>query len=137
MKCETIQNNLIFYIDKELDNQVMLDIETHLKNCDECLAIYKKLNNVYGYKTEKLDVQEFYFSDLKKRMDKEKNHMFLESKNNVFLVKKLLVAAVLVIGLFIGVLMGNYYNNVEISQNPTEIENEVFDNDSYETAFLE
>lgn len=47
MNCKDIQNQLIDYIDHNLDQEAYQKVETHLKNCDQCKTALQELQIIF------------------------------------------------------------------------------------------
>lgn len=94
MKCPS-EGSIQAYIDKELDDIEIKEIEMHLFQCEKCKEIYKNLNSVNNFAMEK-------FQDYKKEFDihdLKTENMNIEMKNkkgvfkNMKKYKRMAVAA--------------------------------------------
>jgi len=70
--CKEFVNNIMGYIDKELDNETMHALESHLEICPECksfLDTYKKMLELSGSLKNKKFVTPEIRSKLKKLLE--------------------------------------------------------------------
>lgn len=49
MNCNTVHNNLIFYLDNELNQEKKQELEKHLETCEECNDLYNQIAATYTF----------------------------------------------------------------------------------------
>lgn len=125
MNCKQVENNLLFYIDNELSEEMSTSIYTHINACEHCMHLHENLKSTFQLiEKEKIQPDDFYFyTRLQQRMENQS----LKGKTTVFLQKRILqpiaVFCLLTIGIFAGIKIGNQYNtnNIEISAESNRI----------------
>ncbi len=111
MNCNQVENNILFYIDKELSNEMTLSFELHIAECQHCALLYQHVNaSMQVIASENPQADDYYFyARLKQRME---NKQLYESTYN-YLSKKVLkpvaVFCLIAIGIFTGINIGNQY----------------------------
>ena len=67
LKCRFLVENIMGYIDKELDQVTLFELEKHLEICPECKSFvdtYKRMLNLSG----NLNNQKFVTPDIRQRL---------------------------------------------------------------------
>ena len=49
MNCNAVHNNLIFYLDNELNQEEKQELEKHLETCEECNNLYNQIAATYTF----------------------------------------------------------------------------------------
>jgi predicted anti-sigma-YlaC factor YlaD len=113
MNCNKIEHKLIFYKDGDLTTEENLLVESHLKTCEACTKKYFQLKNVLSVVSDQkvTDVDPYFYTRTYQRLKNTgtSNARFVNEKFLVPAIQSLLVAASIVIGIFIG-LNGNQSN---------------------------
>ncbi len=110
MKCKTLHNKLIFFLEGELPEKEMGLVKTHLSECGTCAAFAEEMKKTLGIlETEKSPaVNPFFYTRLKSKLENqesEQKQVFWRSA----LVRVLQPAAfsiLLLIGIYIGIKIG-------------------------------
>ncbi|MCF6240339.1 MAG: zf-HC2 domain-containing protein [Bacteroidales bacterium] len=110
MNCKEVENNLIFYIEGELDTNFSKKLNAHLKTCSSCNALYKNMKADMDFlsKDKALQTNPFFYQRLEQKI---KNNNKENSKNNIkqLYIQALTYAAAIIIAVFIGVALGKDY----------------------------
>jgi len=138
MKCQTIQKLYLSYIDKELSENNMIEVQDHLSLCPDCLKKVNALGEIYQPKTsvQKIEPSPFLWQNLYLKISEQ------EKKANTFLFpEKLLYFAVnagIVVIFIMSVLFGIYLGsspNLATADRTADVPNLIvsdeFENDSY------
>jgi predicted anti-sigma-YlaC factor YlaD len=125
MKCKKIKNNLLLYIDNKLSDSKTNEIETHLKQCEQCNAEFQKVKSIYKHLGEKAIITEnpFFYTRLHQRMENNLVKSQSVKKQILAIVQPITYVFLLGVGIYIGVLIGSggmLNNNISASetQNP-------------------
>lgn len=107
MNCKEVENNLIFYIDGELDTSLSKKMNRHLKTCSSCHALYQNMKaDLDLFKKDKISqTNPFFYQKLEQKL---KNSDSKNSKNNIrqLYIQALTYAAAIILAVFIGVALG-------------------------------
>ncbi len=123
MSCKQVENNMLFYIDKELSNEMATSFDLHIAECQHCNRLYTSVKTtIQAVEIEKNQADDFYFYARLKQHIENQQHQ----KNAInFMPKRLLqpiaVACLVIIGIFTGIKIGNQYNtgNVNLTTEET------------------
>lgn len=119
MDCKSVQNNLIFYIEKSLPQQQMQQIQQHLKHCKPCAEKYQKLLTAYQFiETEKqANVNPFLWTRIQAKIQNKPAIQPIWQK----VLQPVILTIIIVIGLFLGIKLGQLYtkpdNTIYYAQN--------------------
>jgi predicted anti-sigma-YlaC factor YlaD len=102
MDCKIIADNILFYIDKELDSELSKQFEEHLNNCAECKLLYQRIEGSYSKieLVKELNPNPFFYSRLITKLEKNKEKRTLQIFVNA--LKPLAIAASIGLGIIIG-----------------------------------
>jgi len=114
MNCKEVENNLIFYIEGELDAYLNKKINTHLRTCSSCNTLYKNMKADIDFLNfdKVLHVNSNFYQNLALKIkDAEKE----KSKNNIkqLYIQALAYAAAIIVAVFIGVALGKDYQTTD------------------------
>ncbi len=136
MNCSDFKNNIIFYIDKELEQDKNILFNQHLFECKQCKKLYDKINTVYsniGDKKILLKNESFYYDVLSKMNSKDLTvgRKFLNQYSHI-----LQMASAIIIGAFsllLGYLIADSinYESVYTQEDTTQSDIELFANENY------
>ena len=124
MNCKEIENNLIFYIDGELDKNLSDKIKVHLSHCKACNKLYVQMKADLDYlNNDKLnDKNPFFYNRLEQKLIKNvpnKKHN-RHSTKEIFM-QVMAYAAAIIIAIVIGVELGkDYQANNDIAVGDVE-----------------
>lgn len=143
MKCETLHNQLIFYMEGETAPDETKKIANHLQQCEKCANLYSEFQATFGIiETEKeIKVNPFLKTRINQQIANRKiKQKPLKAWNK--LLQPALVTFLLLIAISSGVLLGNIYgssaNDTQFSEtasNTTFYLND-FEQEPIETALL-
>src|SRR6056297_1156834 len=111
MKCNQIHKKFYPYHLGDLSAQEKEDMDKHLANCPDCLALYQKYAQTISYLNDKETLPEhpFYYTRLKQRMENRK--MAPKSRWEHVFAKKVLQPVIylgsLFLAVYIGILIGS------------------------------
>ena len=113
--CEKFEELLTLYIDHELDNTVMKQVEEHLKSCTECNNTFIMLSQIVSTCShlEEVDPPEDFHQKLHQRLLEEKQR----ATGNKFVLlgnKYLRVASSIAAGLLLVVLLKDFWPNLPL-----------------------
>lgn len=124
MKCKTIHNKLIFYLEGDLPEKEMEQVRVHLNECPDCVAFVSELKQTMGVlEAEKSPaVNPFFYTRLKAKMETQ-NESFESKAANPFLVRMLqpvLFSLLLLAGIYSGIKMGQKAEDQFYATNSAE-----------------
>ncbi len=115
MTCKSVQNNLIFYIEKSLPDKQLSEIEQHLKHCKVCAEKYQKLLAAYQFiESEKQSNVNPY---LWTRIQAKIQHKPATQKTWQTVLQPVILTLIVIIGLFLGIKLGQLYTHPHTSYN--------------------
>ena len=125
MKCKKIKSNLLLYIDNELSDKSMKEIDLHLKQCEQCNKEFNKLSAVYKHLGNKTMIPEnpFFYTRLRQKMENKLLKSHSVKKQLLAVLQPVTYVFLLGVGIYIGILIGSggmNNNNISTSesQNP-------------------
>ncbi len=120
MKCEKLHKKLIFFLDGDLPEKELQEINSHLNECTDCAAFAEDMKKTLEIIQEEKspEVNPFFYTRLKARMENEEAR---EEQQVGFLIwEKVLQPAffslLLLAGIYTGIKIGQPVNN-EKGQN--------------------
>ncbi|MEN8248576.1 MAG: zf-HC2 domain-containing protein [Bacteroidota bacterium] len=123
MDCKIVTDNILFYLDKELDEDLRIQFEDHLAQCADCKELYQKVEATYGSinLVKELDPDPFFYTRFEARLEKQQENRAVHVFFNV--LKPLAVAASIALGIFIG---NGELDLLTIPDNEIELASEEF-----------
>ncbi len=110
MKCQQIQNRLLFFIEGSLSEKETADVSSHIQSCSECKSIYIELKATLGViETEKKpEVNPFLFTRIQQQIE---NKQSIEKRkvNIARILQPFVIAVFLLFGILAGFLMGTEF----------------------------
>lgn len=101
MKCKDFENNIVFFIDNELDENNTKMFEKHLASCHDCKKLYMLISQSYNtIGNDKItESNPFFYTRVKAAIENKKSNSLL---TKVFEKKQLVMqfATYLIIGFF-------------------------------------
>ena len=123
MDCKIISNNILFYLDDELSEDVRIKFESHLEACPECTALYENVASTY--KLIALETQmaasPFFYHKLKTKLETKEESRVINIFSTV--LKPMAIAASIALGIIIG---NGELDILNITVDDTEIISESF-----------
>jgi len=110
VNCQSIQNELIFYLEENIPQEKSILIENHLHSCDSCRGIYNEIKSTYQIidEVKQFDVKD----DFTEKVLLDFDNFIQPSRKISYTIKQILAyAAVVSIGIFIGALTGSMLSN--------------------------
>ena len=140
--CKKIQRDLIFFFYKELPEVQYQIIEAHLQECKKCNLVFIKLQRTLSIiEIEKqTEVNPFIYTRIQQKIAQIENKQTETELSPIFkrIFQPILVAAVIVVGLLLGIFIGNHYqtnNNSIYLTNQSQTE-EYYLNDFQQEPYL-
>ena len=116
MNCKDIQNNILFYIDKELDNMKSQHFEKHLEICPKCKLLFENILKTYSFADNKItETNPFFYTRVKAAIESEKNKKWKLSLKHVpnIIVQTTAYVLIGLSALFIGHFLANGENYID------------------------
>jgi anti-sigma factor RsiW len=110
MKCKNLHNKLIFYLEGDLPQKEMEQVNFHLSGCTECASFAEDMKKTLGiFEAEKSpEVNPFFYTRLKAKMEDEAESF--EKVNSPLLLRVLQPA------IFSLLLLAGIYSGIKIGQ---------------------
>jgi len=129
MNCKEVENNLMFYIEGDLDKSITEKITEHLQTCTSCKMLYEKMKSdlVFLSNDKIIETNPFFYNRLEESINSDKNKSSRIIKQ-VYL-QVLAYAAAVIIAIFIGIALGKSYqpiNNYTADENTELSEFQLF-----------
>lgn len=124
MKCNSIHNQLIGYLDGEIDNGLRNEIEAHLKKCSHCSEFLTRLKKAFDLVDEEKQMQHdpYMFTRIMARLE-DRKPVILKNKFRMAF-QTVAFIALIAIGIYSGILIGkNFTNESPIS---ADYQNEIY-----------
>jgi len=124
MKCNSIHNQLIGYLDDEIDNDLRNEIEAHLKECSHCSEFLIRLKKAFDLVDEEKQMQHdpYMITRIIARLE-DRKPMILKNKFRMAF-QTVAFVALIAIGIYSGILIGkNFTNESPIS---ADYQNEIY-----------
>jgi len=126
MKHKNIQKKLLRYIDAELPENERQEIETHLKQCEQCRKDVELLSGTW-YLSQQVKVAHpspFLWEKISNRLDVEtqKNYLIYRAASFIReMAQPALTAAAVILALFIGIQIGGHLVTDKLSSQQNAI----------------
>jgi anti-sigma factor RsiW len=103
-KCKTVRQNLLLHLDGVLSDSCSNDVKEHLRNCEACSRIKDQLDSIYGGGVAPFPRKHdpLFFTKVEARLKKRK----ADNELPLFRLKPALLAAAVIVPLFVGVWLG-------------------------------
>lgn len=109
MKCEDFKKYLYDFHDQLLDNELINEIESHLKNCTDCFEInkkYKDFLNKFSYLPKSIQPKRDLWEDIKNKIYIKKSYSFTNK------IKFLAIAASFIFIILFSTIIFYYRQNI-------------------------
>lgn len=134
MKCKSIRKHLSAFVDHELDGDLTQAISLHLETCSGCREELKRLKSVYEFiDTGDSLTDDPYFLARVRANSRAKKRPYKTAEKLEWWLARLLIPATLVVGLFVGTLLGRQFSrgilpspSLNYEQNRDYIDRDVF-----------
>lgn len=141
MKCKEFQNNILFYIEGDLDKRFSKEFEWHLEVCNHCMQLFKKVADNYSLlANDKItESNPFFFTRVEAAIasGKENRNISILSSTKGAVLQWVTYLIIGVFALFIGYLIAKDQDYVvqETIQNQYEKSDEELFADSHYLNF--
>jgi len=120
MKHKEIRKKLLRYVDAELPQEERAEIQLHLQRCEQCRNDVELLSGAWNLSqsTRRMQPSPFLWNKIAARLEGKAQKGRLVHKVELFVrqtARPALTAAVVVLGLFIGIKLGNRLVMTEFS----------------------
>lgn len=133
MNCKEVYIKIIQYLEGDMDEKTRILFMSHLRNCSLCEHLLNEVDatfNLYNNR-DMLKTDPFMFTRITQEIENRRSSNSLSSKY-FHILRPMVVAAVLIIGIYLGIGLGEQYvaeeNNIAISDIQL-MENEFLFND--------
>lgn len=108
MKCNTVHNKLIFFLEKELPVSEMEQVQKHLDECSECARFAAEMKNTLQIlDTDKVsDDNPFFFTRVKARLEKQEEKQPAARPVLVRILQPVAFSILLLFGIYGGFKLG-------------------------------
>jgi len=115
MNHSDFENNILFYLDNELNGSDRVKFESHLNSCEDCQLLFEKIKKTYTcLNSEKQnETDAFFYTRLNQRMENK------NAKVTSLPLQWTAIAASFLIMVALGVSAGNFYANQSASSSQT------------------
>jgi anti-sigma factor RsiW len=124
MKCKTLHNKLIFYLEGDLPGKEAEQVRHHLSECPDCSAFAEEMKKTFRVlETEKSpEVNPFFFTRIKAKMESEAELSPANKRNPVLahVIQPALFSLLLLTGIFAGIKIGENVQNQMVASSEKE-----------------
>lgn len=122
MKCKTIHNKLIFFLEKELPVSEMKEVQEHLKSCSECALFAEEMQLTFGILEEErtLEVNPYFYTRVKARLENQDTKQVVGRPMLARVLQPLAFSLILLLGVYGGIKLGQPYKTELASGTLTE-----------------
>jgi predicted anti-sigma-YlaC factor YlaD len=122
MKCNDIQIKLMDYLDEALPESEMRQVREHLQGCNECSALYHKIQESWSLaKKDRIEPQPFFHTRVQQALENRKSSGTLEWKQFARqALQPALFFVVLGLGIFIGIQLGRGIDTRSLAENQVQ-----------------
>ena len=108
MKCKTLHNNLIFFLEKELLVSEMEQVKEHLESCPDCAHFAEEMQKTLGIlETEKtVELNPYFYTRVKARMESQQEEALLGRPVFSRILQPLAFSILLLLGIYSGINLG-------------------------------
>ncbi len=111
MKCKTIHDRLIFFIEGELPQQEMREVALHLDECTECAAFAEDMRRTLGIVELEKNIQTapYFYTRIKRRMEKQQEAEVVHVSFPLWekVLQPAMFSVLLLAGIFTGIKIGD------------------------------
>ncbi|WP_372647994.1 anti-sigma factor [Draconibacterium sp.] len=108
MKCNTVHNKLIFFLEKELPVSEMKQVQQHLDECSECARFAAEMKNTLQIlESDKLtDENPFFYTRVKARLEKQEEKQPAARPVLLRILQPVAFSIILLLGIYGGFKLG-------------------------------
>jgi hypothetical protein len=125
MNCKDVENRMTDYLERNLPEDQLKNMESHILQCSSCSLLMNKLQDAYSIieNEKKIEANPFIYTRVMAKLESiEKAHLYEYKPVFQRILKPAIVVALIVIGLFIGAFIGNLYQRSEKNNDfPVEV----------------
>ncbi|WP_303920614.1 anti-sigma factor [Draconibacterium sediminis] len=124
MKCNTVHNKLIFFLEKELPVSEMEQVQKHLGECSECARFATEMKNTLQFlDNDKVnDENPFFYTRVKERLSKQAEEQPAVRPFLVRILQPVAFSMLLLLGIYGGFKLGQVPKITTADTNMTEQE---------------
>ncbi len=135
MNCKDFRNNILFFIDGDLNEKNSIEFKRHLEICSDCKLLFEKIAHTYGL-TEKdkiTDSNPFFYTRLKAIIENREKQPNAGYSSKKWVIQWTTYTVLGIFALFAGYLIANDQNfaSQKSLQNQYEKADEELFADSY------
>lgn len=130
MNCDNIKSLALEYFEEESNSENRKVIEDHLQNCRSCSHYYlfSKMNYLQIEKDKRTEIDPYFYSVLMAKIENQTNKSTILTRNPSHRLS--IVAIILVITVFGGLLLGTYSASILNSNANIVIESNIVDDEA-------
>ena len=108
MKCKNVHSKLIFFLEKELPDSEMKQVQQHLDECSECALFAAEMKNTLQIlDSDKVtDENPFFFTRVKARLEKQEEEQPVSRPVLVRVLQPVAFSIILLLGIYGGFKLG-------------------------------
>lgn len=112
MKCKNVHSKLIFFLEKELPDSEMKQVQQHLDECSECALFAAEMKNTLSIlDSDKVtDENPFFFTRVKARLEKQEEEQPVSRPVLVRILQPVAFSIILLLGIYGGFKLGETPN---------------------------
>ncbi|MCF8303491.1 MAG: zf-HC2 domain-containing protein [Bacteroidales bacterium] len=109
MKCREVHNKIYFFIDNDLAEEEASHIREHIGQCDSCRHLYEEMMATVSVieREKQVEINPFFYTRLQQHI--QNNEPVYVRKPSLIRSLQWIPAALVIIGLVIGIILGNAY----------------------------
>jgi predicted anti-sigma-YlaC factor YlaD len=110
MKCKDVQQRLIFYLEKSLRENEMIEISGHLKTCSSCREILAVISESYDIMAsqKELSPSSFLYTRIQSKLHTEVAVNSVTTKY-IKVFQPIMVSFIILISVYCGIKLGDIY----------------------------
>ncbi|WP_346855659.1 zf-HC2 domain-containing protein [uncultured Draconibacterium sp.] len=117
MKCKTVHNNLIFFLEKELPVLEMKQVQEHLDTCPDCALFAEEMKKTLSIlETEKAtENNPFLYTRIKAKLENQEEAERIQVARPILIrvLQPVAFSVLLLLGIYGGIKMGNVGSPVQ------------------------
>lgn len=138
MNCKEVHHKIIQYLDGDMDEETRILFMFHLRSCSSCERLLNEIDATYILynKRDNLKADPFMFSQITQEIENRRSTNSI-SFNYLPILRPIAAAAVLVIGIYLGIGLGEQYvaegNNIALTDIQLMEDEFLFNDISFES----
>ncbi len=109
MNCKDFRNNILFFIDKDLNGKNSIEFKKHLEICGDCKLLFEKIASTYAFtKNDKVtDSNPFFYTRVKAAIENQTSQSKAVNSSKKWVVQWATYTILGVFALFAGYFIAN------------------------------